>query len=93
MTRGWHTCRMSSRVTLISRPGCHLCATAHDVVATVTGQVGTGFDEWDITADPQLHERYWDKIPVVLVDGEELARYRVDPQVLRAALDAPVSPQ
>jgi hypothetical protein len=47
-----------------------------------------GFVEQDITSDPQLHDQYWDKIPVILVDGRELARYRIEADLLRAALAA-----
>lgn len=80
---------MSTRVTLIGRPGCHLCAQARDVVAAVTSELRERFDEHDITVEADLYERYWDKIPVVVVDGRELAFYRVGQEQLRAALTAP----
>lgn len=54
----------------------------------MTTQLGMGFVEQDLAADPQLHDQYWDKIPVILVDGREVARYRVEADVLRAALTA-----
>jgi hypothetical protein len=82
---GWQT-RAVARVTLIGKPGCHLCDEAREVVAAVTGDLGETWDELDITADPQLHDRYWEQIPVVLVDGEQHTFWRVDPDRLRRAL-------
>ena len=75
-----------ARVTLIGKPGCHLCDDARVVVAQVVAELGESYDELDITRDPALHERYWDQIPVVLVDGEQHTFWRVDADRLRRAL-------
>ena len=40
--------RMSARVTFYSRPGCHLCDDAREVVARVCADLGESFDEVDI---------------------------------------------
>lgn len=40
-----------------------------------------------IDDDRALKRKYWDKIPVIMVDGGEFAMYRVEEQGLRAALD------
>ena len=77
-----------SRVTLIGKPGCHLCDDAREVVAAVVVELGESYDELDITRDEALHERYWDQIPVVLVDGEQHTFWRVDADRLRRALQA-----
>jgi hypothetical protein len=74
------------RVTLIGKPGCHLCDEAREVVAAVTAELGVGFEERNILEDPDLHERYWEQIPVTLVDGEQHDFWRVSPERLRAAL-------
>lgn len=74
------------RVTLIGKPGCHLCDTARDVVASVTAELGIGWHEVSILDDPELSERYWEQIPVVLVDGEPHDYWRVDERRLRQAL-------
>jgi hypothetical protein len=74
------------RVLLLGRPGCHLCDDARVVVARVCADLGVGWAELDITADPDLLERYWEQIPVTLVDGEQHDFWRVDEQRLRAAL-------
>jgi Glutaredoxin-like domain (DUF836) len=74
------------RVTLIGKPGCHLCETARDVVVTVTTQLGVEWHELSILDDPELERRYAEQIPVVLVDGREHEYWRVDERRLRKAL-------
>ena len=74
------------RVTLIGKPGCHLCDEARAVVARVTAELGETFEEVSILEDPALHERYWEQIPVTLVDGAQHDFWRVSEQRLRAAL-------
>ena len=70
---------MTARVTLYSKPGCHLCDDARAVVERVCAETGTSYDEVDITASPELVEAYGEQIPVTLVDGRQprlLARRR-----------------
>ncbi|WP_335978494.1 glutaredoxin family protein [Streptomyces sp. CA2R106] len=73
-------------VTLIGRPGCHLCDDARAVIEKVAAETGAVVTEQDITQDAALHDRYWEQIPVVLVDGEQHTFWRVDERRLRAAL-------
>lgn len=77
---------MSARVTLYSRPGCHLCDDARRVVAQVCAELGERFDEVDITDSDELRARFGEEIPVTFVDGEQHDYWRVDPARLRAAL-------
>lgn len=77
---------MTARVTLLGKPGCHLCDEARAVVARVTAELGESFEEFSILDDPALQERYWEQIPVTLVDGKQHDFWRVDEQRLRAAL-------
>ena len=73
-------------VRLLTRPGCHLCDDARNVVAAVCAELGVGWDEVDITTDPALLAEYVEQIPVTLVDGRQHDFWRVDPDRLRAAL-------
>jgi glutaredoxin len=73
-------------VTLIGRPGCHLCDDARAVIEKVAAETGAVVTEQDITQDAALYDRYWEQIPVVLVDGEQHTFWRVDERRLRAAL-------
>ena len=77
---------MSARVVLYGKPGCHLCDDARAVVARVCAEVGTSYDEVDITADPDLQRRFGEQIPVNFVDGSQHDFWRVDEARLRAAL-------
>jgi Glutaredoxin-like domain (DUF836) len=74
------------RVTLIGKPGCHLCDEARSVIETVTAELGVGFEERSILDDPDLQARYWEQIPVILVDGAQHDFWRVSPDRLRTAL-------
>ncbi|HEU5429220.1 MAG TPA: glutaredoxin family protein [Actinocrinis sp.] len=74
------------RITLIGKPGCHLCDDARTVVARVADELGVGWTELDITRDEVLAEQYWEQIPVTLVDGRRHDFWRVDEARLRAAL-------
>jgi hypothetical protein len=73
-------------VTLVRKPGCHLCDDAQAVVEKVCADLDVPWEQKDITEDRQLHDRYWEQIPVVLVDGEQHTFWRVDEQRLRKAL-------
>ena len=74
------------RITLIGKPGCHLCDDARAVVERVALDTGAGWSELSILDDPGLAEKYREQIPVVLVDGEQHDFWRVDEGRLRAAL-------
>jgi len=75
-------------VTLVGKPGCHLCDDAREVITEVCGELGTPWEEKDINEDQELYRLYWEQIPVVLVDGEQHTFWRVDPSRLRRALGA-----
>ncbi|KQQ39637.1 MULTISPECIES: glutaredoxin family protein [unclassified Nocardioides] len=74
------------RVRIYSRPGCHLCEQAREVVAQVCAELGEQFEEVWIDDDPALVEAYGDEVPVTMVDGRRHDFWRVDPTRLRAAL-------
>lgn len=73
-------------IELLTRPGCSLCATAREVLARVAAEVGAAWAERDVDADPDLADRYGDRVPVVLLDGREHSYWRVEEQRLRLAL-------
>jgi glutaredoxin len=77
---------MTSRVTLYSRSGCHLCDDARSVIAAVCAELGESYTEVDIDADPALRERFTDEVPVTFVDGRQHDFWRVSAERLRAAL-------
>jgi glutaredoxin len=76
------------KVTLLGKPGCHLCEDARAVVAEVCAELGVEWEELDITTDDALYTRWWEQIPVTLIDGKQHDFWRVDPDRLRTALRA-----
>ena len=83
-------------LTLIGKPDCHLCDVASDVVDAVIAEMPDAaaerieIVEASIADDPALYELWWEKIPVVLIDGEFHAHWRVSPDRLRRALEEAV---
>ncbi|MFL6117163.1 MAG: glutaredoxin family protein [Catenulispora sp.] len=76
-------------VTLVGKPGCHLCDDARAVVTRVAAETGAEVEELDITAegfDPELKVEYWEQIPVTLVNGARHDFWRVDAERLRRAI-------
>lgn len=74
------------RVVLYTRPRCHLCDEARNVVERVCAELDEAWSEVDITSDDELHRRYWEQIPVTVVDGAQHDFWRVDAARLRQAL-------
>ena len=80
-------------ITLIGKPDCHLCDVAREVVETVVAELpedAVDVEELSIVEDPALYAQWWEKIPVVLIDGELHGHWRVSPDRLRAALTTAV---
>ncbi len=80
-------------LTLIGKPDCHLCDVAREIVETVVAELpedAVEVEELSIADDPALYAQWWEKIPVVLIDGSLHGHWRVSPERLRAALDAAV---
>ena len=75
-------------ITLLSRPGCHLCDDARAVISRVAADLGVRWSERDITASVQLLAEYGEMIPVTLIDGVQHDFWRVDERRLRQALES-----
>jgi len=77
------------RITLVGKPGCHLCETAREVIERVCAETGESYREVSIYDDLELADKYFEQIPVTLVDGVQHDFWRVDAERLRRALSAP----
>ena len=82
-------------LTLISKPGCHLCETAEAIITRVLAEfeaerpgIRVDLNLKNILDDPQLRARYAEEIPVLLIDGQVHNYWHIDPVRLRQALDA-----
>ncbi|MEV1114080.1 glutaredoxin family protein [Actinosynnema sp. NPDC049800] len=77
---------MSHHVTLMSRVDCHACDQAKADLERICGELGVPWDVRDVDADRELRAEYGDRVPVILVDGEEHGYWSVEEDRLRAAL-------
>ena len=75
-------------ITLLSRPGCHLCDEARGIIARVAAELDISWTERDITGSPDDLREYAEMIPVTLIDGVQHDFWRVDESRLRRALSS-----
>ena len=76
------------RITLYSRPGCHLCEAMRDVAVAVARERGATFEEVDVDDDPVVAAQYDLEVPVLCVNGTKAFSIRVTPELLRQRLAA-----
>lgn len=79
------------RITLLTKPGCHLCDDARSALHEVLAEpefagAELAVDEKNILDDAALAAEYAEEIPVVLLDGRVHTIWRVEPERLRTAL-------
>lgn len=79
---------MSVVLTLYSKPDCHLCVDARAALIRLRSELEFTISEVDITTDEALHRAYFERIPVVALNGEELFDYFVDERALRVRLQS-----
>lgn len=72
-----------------ARPGCHLCEEALATLVPLAAELGLSLVEIDIEGDDELHRRYLERIPVLVLDGEEIADFFVDEADLRRRAAGP----
>ena len=65
------------RLTLYSKPGCHLCDEMKRTIEAVGVRFQLTLDVIDISTDAELTERYGLEIPVLWIDGKKAAKYRI----------------
>jgi thiol-disulfide isomerase/thioredoxin len=79
---------VTARLTLYSRPGCHLCDEMKSVVDRVAARMPLTLDTIDISTSPDLEAQYGLDIPVLLVNGRRVAKYRITESALLRAIEA-----
>ena len=78
----------TASLTLIGKPGCHLCDDARAIVTTVLADFESiELTELSILDDAALHEKYVEEIPVLLLNGRVHTIWRVDADRLRRSLE------
>lgn len=83
----------TAHLTLIGKPGCHLCDDARELIGSVVEKIAGHptapeviLEEISILDDAELHEQYVEEIPVLLINGKVHNYWRIDPLRLRTAL-------
>lgn len=74
------------KVDIYSKPSCSLCDEAIDVVERVRARIPFELRIISILEDPAAMMAWRYDIPVVLIDGEEAFKHRVDEAAFEAWL-------
>jgi glutaredoxin len=89
--------RASAHLVLYGRAWCHLCEEMREALEPLAVAAGARLDVIDVDSDPELVARYDELVPVLVCDGIELCRYRLDEARVRATLglsaDTPYVPK
>jgi glutaredoxin len=70
------------QVEIYSRPGCHLCDEAKEVIDRVRLRIPFVFRVINIETDLDLEKAYREQIPVVFINGNKAFKYHVDEREL-----------
>jgi len=81
------------RLTLLTKPGCHLCDDAREVLSSVLSSAAVAaadltvtVDELNILDDDALLKKYAEEIPVLLINDRMHSYWHIDPTRLTQAL-------
>jgi len=66
------------RIEIYSRPGCHLCDEAKEVIDRVGRRVPFNLSVINIDNDPALEKLYGEQIPIVFINGSKAFKFHVD---------------
>jgi glutaredoxin len=73
-------------ITLYSKAECGLCEEAEVVLRKLQREIQFSLEVVDIESDKRLFDRYWARVPVVVVDGKEVAEAPIEARRLRALI-------
>ncbi|WP_374727480.1 glutaredoxin family protein [Haloactinomyces albus] len=73
-------------VTLLVRADCHACDAAAADIRRICAELEVPWHAEDVDSDAELRAEYGDRVPVILIDGEEHGYWAVEEQRFRAAL-------
>lgn len=76
----------SIRIEIYSRPGCHLCDEAKAVIEPFSASYGLELKVTDVDTSPELRAAFGTEIPIILINGTEAFRHRVDARALERRL-------
>ena len=73
-------------VQIYSRPDCHLCEVAKKKILNFAREFPIHVEEIDISRDEEILAAYWERIPLIFVNGRLAAKYRIDEKEFRRIL-------
>lgn len=76
-------------IELYSKPKCHLCVVAKHELLILKEQYNFAFVEIDINQSPELFEKYKEEIPVIILNGLLISRFKVETEKLENLLKIP----
>jgi glutaredoxin len=86
MTMPGMTAMPIREVTLYTRPGCHLCDDAAELLERLAARIPIAIAEVNILNDVDLFERYKHSIPVVAIAGGPTLQAPIEAEALEQAL-------
>jgi len=76
----------SIRIEIYSRPGCHLCDDAKAVIEPFARKYPLEVTVTNVDSNEELRAAYGTEIPVILMNGKEAFRHRVDARAFERKL-------
>jgi len=73
-------------VTLYTRPNCHLCHEARDLLRALAEEIPLSLSEVNVESDPALNQRYGSELPVIFAEGIKVSGFAPDGKALRRRL-------
>lgn len=70
------------RLVLLTKRDCPACDAAREDLARIAADLGLPWEERDAAGDPE----FWDRLPVLLLDGREHSYWSIDERRLRRDL-------
>lgn len=86
LSDGCETQPTGGRVELMTREGCGSCVRVEAQIRPICAEFGESLIVVDVDSSPSLATEFGDRVPVVVVDGEEIACWEIDDDELRDAL-------
>lgn len=75
------------KISLLTKPECHLCTDARTVLEEITAEYGLGWEELSATDHPELGQQFAEEIPVLFVNDKQRDFWRIDPVRLRRLIE------
>ncbi len=70
----------------MTRQGCSACVRAEEDVERICGELGVRWSVADVDSDAGWRAEYGDRVPVILINGEEHGYWSVEEARFRQAL-------